>query len=120
MRSFKEGFMKEIKAIIQPFKAEEVIATLRTIQNMSGMTVSEVHGYGKAVPGSSSREDEARIFGSKKIKLEMVVPDLLVEKVTEIITTIAHTGNPGDGRLFIYTVDDVIKIRTGERGEQAI
>ena len=50
----------------------------------------------------------------------MVVPDLLVEKVTEIITTIAHTGNPGDGRLFIYTVDDVIKIRTGERGEQAI
>lgn len=90
--------MKEIKAIIQPFKAEEVIATLHTIPNMPGVTVSEVHGYGKTPPGGSPREEEAEIFGSKKIKLEIVVPDFLVEKVTKIITTLAHTGNPGTAR----------------------
>ena len=112
--------MKEIKAIIQPFKAEEVVATLHTIPNMPGMTVSEVRGYGKVMPGDSSREEEAKIFGSKKIKLEIVVPDSLLEKVTKIITTLTHTGNPGYGKIFISTVDEVVMIRTGERGEGVI
>ena len=112
--------MKEIKAIIQPFLAEKVISTLHTIPNMPGVTVSEVRGFGRARVSFSATGDEADIFGAKKIKLEIVVPDELVEKVTKLITTLAHTGNPGDGKIFVYPVSEVIRIRTGERGEQAI
>jgi nitrogen regulatory protein P-II 1 len=112
--------MKEIKAIIQPFRAEEVITTLHTVPGLPGVTVSEVRGYGKASPNDDLRKEDTEVFGSKKIKLEIVVPDDLVEKVAKIITTLAHTGNPGDGKIFISTVDEVVKVRTGEHGESAI
>jgi nitrogen regulatory protein P-II 1 len=112
--------MKEIKAIIQPFRAEEVITALHTVPGLPGVTVSEVRGYGKVSPDNDLRKEDAEVFGSKKIKLEIVVPDELVEKVKKVISTLAHTGNPGDGKLFISTVDDVVKVRTGEHGESAI
>ena len=112
--------MKEIKAIIQPFLAEKVIATLHTIPDMPGVTVSEVRGFGKGHLPTGSVADEKESFGTKRIKLEMVVPDELVAKVTKLIATLAHTGNPGDGKIFVYPVSDVVRIRTGESGEQAI
>lgn len=107
--------MKEIKAILQPFMAEHVIAALREMAELPGVTVSEVKGFGQGrALGRPDSSDEAEIFGVKKIKLEIVVPDDLVEKVVQVIGRHAHTGNPGDGKIFISTVDDVVKIRTGE------
>lgn len=64
--------------------------------------------------------EEADTFGVKKIKLEIVVPDNLVEIVVQLIAHRAQTGNPGDGKIFVLTVDDVVKIRSGERGEKSI
>lgn len=107
--------MNEIKAIIQPFVADQVLAALREMPELPGVTVSEVKGFGRGrALGGSDSSDEAEIFGVKKIKLEIVVPDSLVEKVVRLIAKYAHTGNPGDGKIFISTVDDVVKIRTGE------
>lgn len=113
--------MKEIKAIIQPFVADHVLQSLREMPELPGATLSEVKGFGRQrALGRANSPDEAAIFGVKKIKLEIVVPDNLVEKVVQLIAKHAHTGNPGDGKIFVSTVDDVVKIRTGERGEEAI
>ena len=107
--------MKEIKAIIQPFVAEKVISALREMADLPGVTVSEVKGFGHGRAfGRPDSPDELEIFGVKKIKLEIVVPDDLVEKVVQEIARHAHTGNPGDGKIFISTVDEVVEIRTGE------
>ena len=107
--------MKEIKAIIQPFVADRVLAALREMSELPGATVSEVKGFGRGrALGGPDSSDEAEIFGVKKIKLEIVVPDGLVEKVVQLMATHAHTGKPGDGKIFISAVDDVVKIRTGE------
>jgi nitrogen regulatory protein P-II 1 len=107
--------MKEIKAIIQPFVANKVLSALREVPELPGVTVSEVKGFGRGRalgPSSSTEADE--IFGVKKIKLEIVVPDDLVEKVVQLIAKHAHTGNPGDGKIFISTVEEVVEIRAGE------
>lgn len=113
--------MKEIKAIIQPFLADHVLTALREMPELPGVTVSQVMGFGRGrAVGSGGQTEESEIFGVKKVKLEIVVPDELLEKVVETITRHAHTGNPGDGKIFISTVDEVVKIRTGERGEEAI
>ncbi|MCI0721741.1 MAG: P-II family nitrogen regulator [Acidobacteria bacterium] len=76
-------------------------------------------GRGRAA-GARPDAQEAGIFGVHKVKLEMVVPDQLVEKVIEVIVRHAHTGNPGDGKIFIAEVADVVHIRTGKRGKEAI
>lgn len=113
--------MKEIKAIIQPFVADRVLDALHQIPEMPGVTLSEVKGFGRRKdPKSRDRENGAEVFGDRKVKLETVVPDSLVEQVTETIARLAHTGNPGDGKIFVIPVWDVLKIRTGERGERAI
>ena len=106
--------MKEIKAIIQPFMLTKVIDALKERDDLPGVTVSEIKGFGKArAEGSQDKIIEDSIGYVKKIKLEIVVSD-------KIISTHAHTGRPGDGKIFVYTVDEVVKIRTGERGEGAI
>ena len=113
--------MREIKAIIQPFLADKVLDALRQLADLPGVTVSEVRGYGRQQHRrTSEREKGAGVFGEEKIKLEFVVPDRLVEQVMETISKAAHTGNPGDGKIFVYPVWDVVRIRTGDRGEQAI
>ena len=107
--------MKEIKAIIQPLLLSKVIDALKALEGLPGMTISEVQGFGHSkAPGHPDSSDEAEIFGVKKIKLEIVVPDNLVEKVVALIAKRAHTGSSGDGKIFISTVDDVVKIRSGE------
>jgi nitrogen regulatory protein P-II 1 len=113
--------MKEIKAIIQPFVADKVLDALHQIPEMPGVTVSEVKGYGRRMKVSSAdAKTGAEVFGDKRVKLETVVPDSLVDQVTETIAQAAHTGNPGDGKIFVLPVWDVLKIRTGQRGESAI
>ncbi len=113
--------MKEIKAIIQPFMFSKVIDALKERDDLPGVTVSEIKGFGKSrAENAKDKIVEDSIGYVKKIKLEIVVPDHLADEVVNIISTNAHTGRPGDGKIFVYTVDEVMKIRTGETGEGAI
>lgn len=113
--------MKEIKAIIRPSKLLNVVSALQEIENLPGVTISDIRGFGK----SKAKDAQEKIVDGliayvQKIKIEVVVPDELVETVVNAIQTQAHTGNPGDGKIFIYSVDDVIKIRTNEKGSGAV
>jgi len=114
--------MKEIKAIIQPFMLTKVIEALKQIEGMPGITVDkDVRGFGGThAEGTSHKIIDDMVEYVHKVKLETVVPDNLVELVVTTIRRNAYTGNPGDGKIFIYSVDDVVKIRTNERGEKAI
>ncbi len=108
--------MKEIKAIIQPFMLAQVLEALRDIPGMPGITISQIHGLG----GVQAAGQDDLLEPAAKVKVEMVVPDNLVERVARTIEIRAHTGNSGDGKIFVYAVEDAIKIRTGQRGEEAI
>lgn len=114
--------MKEIKAIIQPFMLSKVINALKELDELPGVTVdSDVKGFGKSrAEHAKTKIVEDLVEYAKKVKLEIVVPDRLVETVVQIIQASAHTGTPGDGKIFVYPVEEVVKIRTGERGERAI
>lgn len=113
--------MKEIKAIIQPFLISKVVEALKLIPGLPGVTVSDVRGFGRAqAVGAAQTVAEGAVEYVKKSKLEVVVPDEMAEKVVEAIRRNAHTGNAGDGKIFVYRVDDVVRIRTGEHGDSAI
>lgn len=114
--------MKEIKAIIQPFMLTKVIEALKQIEGMPGITVDkEVRGFGGTqTEGTSQRFVDDMVEYVQKAKLETVVSDSMVNLVVKTIQKNAHTGNPGDGKIFVYSVDDVVKIRTNQRGEKAI
>ena len=113
--------MKEIKAIVQPFRVVRIVDALQEIPGLPGVTVSEVRGFGRSRgAGAAGAVQEGEVSYVKKAKLEIVVPDRLVEEVLRVIQQQARTGNPGDGKIFVRTVDDVLRIRTGERGEPAI
>jgi len=113
--------MKEIKAIIQPAMLSRVIDALKAIADLPGVTVSEVKGFGRSRAADATQTVlEEEVEYSKKVKLEIVVPENRVEDVIQAICANANTGHAGDGKIFVVTVDDVIKIRTGQRGEQAI
>jgi nitrogen regulatory protein P-II 1 len=112
--------MKEIKAIIQPFMVSKVIGALKEIPDMPGMTISEVKGFGRSRANVPHSTTEWGISTVTKTKLETVVSDEMADQVIETIQKNAHTGNIGDGKIFVYVVSHVIKIRTGESGEKAI
>ncbi|MCY0867105.1 MAG: nitrogen regulator P-II GlnB [Aquificaceae bacterium] len=112
--------MKKVEAIIKPFKLDEVKDALVEI-GIGGMTVTEVRGFGQQKGHTEIyRGTEYVIDFLPKVKIEVVVKDEDVEKVVETIMKTAQTGRVGDGKIFIIPVEDVIRIRTGERGEQAI
>lgn len=112
--------MKKIEAIIKPFKLDEVKDALVEI-GIGGMTVTEVKGFGQQKGHTEIyRGTEYVIDFLPKVKIEVVVRDEDVEKVVETILKTAQTGRVGDGKIFIIPVEDVIRIRTGERGEKAI
>ncbi len=112
--------MKEIKAIVQPFLAYHVIAELHAMPGLPGPTVSEVRGFERGHPQGESQRAEANLGFSQMTKIEIVVPGKLVEQVLSLIQKHAHTGNPGDGKIFVCSVDEVVRISTGERGEGAL
>ena len=113
--------MKEIKAIVRPQMVQHVIDALKAMPDVPGVTVSEVKGFGKGrAENAEDKIVESSIGYAKKTKLEIVVPDNLLEQVLSVIREKAITGRVGDGKIFVYTVEDVVKIRTGERGEGAI
>ncbi|NOX18520.1 MAG: P-II family nitrogen regulator [Chlorobi bacterium] len=113
--------MKEIKAIIRPFKLDDVVSALQKIEGLPGLTISEIKGFGrtKAKGASDSFLDGLHEY-IKRVKIELVVHNDIVEKVIEAIRKAAYTGNTGDGKIFIIDVADTIRIRTNERGEEAI
>ena len=112
--------MKKIEAIIKPFKLEEVKESLDQV-GVRGITVSEVKGFGRQKGHTELyRGAEYVVDFLPKIKLEIVLPDELVEKAVEAIVSSAKTGRIGDGKIFILPMDEVIRIRTGEKGEEAI
>lgn len=112
--------MKKIEAIIKPFKFEDVHEALREA-DIFGMTVVEVKGFGRQGGHTEIyRGSEYVVDFIPKKKIEMLVPDSLVEKVTKIIIDSASTGKIGDGKIFISEITDVVRIRTGERGDEAI
>ncbi|MCC6063353.1 MAG: nitrogen regulator P-II GlnB [Thermocrinis sp.] len=112
--------MKKIEAIIKPFKLDEVKDALVEI-GIGGMTVTEVRGFGQQKGHTEIyRGTEYVIDFLPKVKIEVVVRDEDVEKVIETIMKAAQTGRVGDGKIFVIPVEEVIRIRTGERGEQAI
>ena len=108
--------MKEIKAIIQTHRLTEVIDALQSMENLHGVTVSEVKGFGHhRSDGPNKRGAENYIDYAKKTKLEIVVPDHLTDAVVQTILKHAHTGRPGDGLIFVSTVDESFRIRTGTK-----
>ena len=112
--------MKKIEAIIKPFKLDEVKDELNNI-GVLGMTVTEVKGYGRQKGHTELyRGAEYAVDFLPKIKIELVIDDSLVDESVEAIKSKAHTGRIGDGKIFVTSVDEVIRIRTGEKGKEAI
>jgi nitrogen regulatory protein PII len=112
--------MKKIEAIIKPFKLDEVKDALNEI-GIQGMTVTEVKGFGRQKGHTELyRGAEYIVDFIPKIKLEIVTSDDLTSKVVSTIEQVAKTGKIGDGKIFVYTVDEAIRIRTGEHGETAV
>lgn len=112
--------MKKIEAIIRPFKLEEVKEALVEF-GIRGLTISEVRGYGRQKGHTETyRGSEYRIEFVPKIKIEVVIEDSKVEKIVDAILKTAKTGQVGDGKIFIYNVEDVVRIRTGESGKDAL
>ena len=112
--------MKKIEAIIQPFKLEEVKEALKGI-GVDGMTVSEVRGHGRQKGHKEIyRGQEYQVDLLPKVKLEMVVPLGRVDEVVKTLMVAARTGKIGDGKIFVYEVQDAIRIRNEEHGESAL
>ena len=112
--------MKKIEAIIKPFKLDDVKEALTEI-GVIGMTVMEVRGFGRQKGHTELyRGSEYTIDFLPKVKVELVVADSLVPKVVETISAAAKTGSIGDGKVFVLPVEEAVRIRTGERGEDAI
>lgn len=112
--------MKKVEAIIKPFKLDEVKEALQDA-GVQGITVSEVKGFGRQKGHTELyRGAEYVVDFLPKIKLEVVVADDDVQKVVEAIQNAAKTGRIGDGKIFIIPIDDIVRIRTGETGSDAI
>lgn len=112
--------MKKIEAIIKPFKLDEVKSKLNEI-GIHGITVTEVKGFGRQKGHTELyRGAEYVVDFLPKVKIETVVPDQLAANVVEVIMASAHTGRIGDGKIFVIPIEEVIRIRTGEKGEDAI
>jgi len=112
--------MKKVEAIIKPFKLDEVKEALGEI-GVQGMTVSEVKGFGRQKGHTELyRGAEYVVDFLPKIKMEIIVKDDLVQRVIDTIQNAAKTGRIGDGKIFVTTVDEVLRIRTGEKGDEAL
>jgi len=112
--------MKKIEAIIKPFKLDDVKEALNEI-GIQGMTISEVKGYGRQKGHKEIyRGAEYVVDFIPKIKLEIVVDDDFVEKVVDTIKTSGHTGKLGDGKIFVCSVEQAVRVRTGETGLDAL
>ena len=116
----QEQIMKKIEAIIKPFKLDDVRQALSDI-GIQGMTITEVKGYGRQKGHKEIyRGAEYLVDFMPKIKLEIVVSTDLVEKVIDSVRTAANTGKIGDGKIFVMSLEQIVRVRTGEKDEDAI
>jgi nitrogen regulatory protein P-II 1 len=112
--------MKKIEAIIQPHKLDEVKEALKGA-GVDGMTISEVHGHGRQKGHTEVyRGAEYKVDILPKIKLELVVPNSELDRVVDVIAQAARSGSLGDGKIFVSSIDDALRIRNGDRGEGAL
>lgn len=112
--------MKKIEAIIKPFKLNDVKDALHEV-GLQGMTVTEVKGFGRQKGHTEIyRGSEYTVDFLPKIKIEMVLPDAVAASAVEAIVKSARTGKIGDGKVFVYAVEDAVRIRTDEHGEKAV
>lgn len=112
--------MKKIEAIIKPFKLDDVKEALQEI-GLQGMTVTDVRGFGRQKGHTELyRGAEYVVDFLPKVKIELVVDDQLAERTIETIQKAAHSGRIGDGKIFVSPIDDAVRIRTGERGTDAL
>lgn len=112
--------MKKIEAIIKPFKVDAVKEAVREI-GVSGMTITEVKGYGRQKGHTEIyRGAEYVVDFIPKVKIEIVVDSSLVDRIVEVIREAAHTGKIGDGKIFVLPIEDAIRVRTGEKGSEAL
>lgn len=112
--------MKKVEAIVKPFKLDEVKDALAEV-GIQGMTVTEVKGFGRTGGKKEVYRGSAYVVDFvPKVKIEVVVPDSLVHQVLEAIEKSAKTGRIGDGKIFVIPIEEAVRIRTGERGDEAI
>ena len=112
--------MKKIEAIVKPFKLDEVREALSEI-GVTGLTVTEVKGFGRQKGHTELyRGAEYVVDFLPKVKVEVVIGDGLLDKAVDAIVKAAHTGKIGDGKIFVFDVAQVVRIRTGETGEEAV
>jgi nitrogen regulatory protein PII len=112
--------MKKIEAIIRPFKVDDVREALSEI-GVKGMTLTEVKGYGRQKGHTELyRGSEYKIDFLPKVKMEIIASEPMVERIVSTIIKVARTGQVGDGKIFITNVEDVIRVRTEESGEDAV
>jgi nitrogen regulatory protein P-II 1 len=113
--------MKEIKAIIRPSKLLDVSEELQRIEGLPGVTISEIKGFGKnRAKNAMDKVVYEMVEFIPRIQLEVVVNDDMVDDVVNVIQNFSHTGNTGDGKIFVVSVEEAVKIRTHERGRDAI
>ncbi len=116
----RSRFMKKIEAIIKPFKLDEVKEALNEV-GLKGLTVIEAKGFGRQKGHTELyRGAEYVVDFLPKVKIELVIDDNLAERAIEAIQEAAQTGRIGDGKIFVSTIDEAIRIRTGERGAAAV
>jgi nitrogen regulatory protein P-II 1 len=114
------GVMKKVECVIRPIKIDEVKVALEAI-GVVGMTVADVRGYGKQRGRTEKYRGNTYVVNLlPKVKLEIVVSDDRAEEVVEIVLEAARTGEIGDGKIFVSTVEEAVRIRTGERGDAAL
>ena len=116
--------MKMITAIIKPFMLSKVTYALEQIEGFPGMTVSDVRGFGREKSmhdeGAPHRVIEDFVEYVNKTRIEIVAQEEMIEQIVETIARTAHTGNPGDGKVFVWTVEHAVRIQTGEMNEAAV
>jgi nitrogen regulatory protein P-II 1 len=112
--------MKKVEAVVRPHLLDAVKTALQDV-GIVGMTISEVKGFGRQKGHTETyRGSEYKVDFLPKVKIDVVVPDEIVEKVVEAVLKTAKTGRFGDGKIFVTSLDNVVRIRTGERGEDAL
>ena len=116
--------MKMITAMVQPFMLSKVTSALEDIADFPGMTVTDVRGFGREkathARGAPHRVIEDFVEYIKKERIEIVAPDEMADLIVETLVRAAHTGNPGDGKVFVWSVERALRIQTGDKDDAAL
>lgn len=112
--------MKLITAIIQPFMLTKVMHQLESVNGFPGMTVADVRGFGREKVQHRHRPGEEATDFVKKVRIEIAAPDDIADEIVNVLLGAAHTGNEGDGKVFVCPLERAVRIKTGETGDAAL